>query len=65
MGSCWGVNDTLDNFILKLEKIRKKLGGDVRIQTTEPRVLSIPFERDELDKGIQLIERDGKVIIRG
>jgi hypothetical protein len=65
MGTYYDVQDTLDEFITKLEKIRKEVGGGVHIQTTRPRTLLIPFERDELEKGIQLIEKDGRVFIKG
>lgn len=68
MGSYYDVQDTLNKFIAKLEKIRKEVGGNVYIQTSKPRTLLIPYERDELDKGIQLhVEkhRNNRIIIHG
>ncbi|KKN28310.1 hypothetical protein LCGC14_0855490 [marine sediment metagenome] len=68
MGSYYDVQDTLNKFIAKLEKIRKEVGGNVYIQISKPRTLLIPYERDELDKGIQLhIEKDknNRIIIYG
>lgn len=65
MGSYYDVQDTLDEFISKLEEIRKEVGGDVFIQTSKPRTLLIPYERDELDKGIQLVKKDNRIIIHG
>ena len=68
MGSYYDVQDTLDEFITKLKKIKKEVGGGVYIQTSRPRTLLIPYERDELDKGIQLhVEkhRNNRIIIYG
>ena len=70
MGTCCEVYDTLDNFINKLNKMREKVGGKMKIQVSDPKVLSIPYERDEVDKGIQLevkdLPCDGlRVVIKG
>lgn len=65
MGSGYKISDSLDDFITKLEEMRKKVGGDARIRTSNPRILSRPFDRKELFGGIQLIEKDGRVTIRG
>ncbi|KKL50873.1 hypothetical protein LCGC14_2301120 [marine sediment metagenome] len=68
MGSYYDVQDTLDKFIAKLKEIRKEVGGGVYIQTSKPRTLLIPYERDELDKGIQLHVKkneNNRIIIHG
>ncbi len=68
MGSYYDVQDTLDKFISKLKKIRKEVGGDVYIQISKPRTMLIPYERDELDKGIQLHvkkNKNNRIIIHG
>ena len=70
MGTCWEVHDTLDNFINKLNKMRDEFGGKMKIQVSDPKMLSIPYERDEVDKGIQVRVEDvplagRRVVIRG
>jgi hypothetical protein len=65
MGSPWEIYDTLDRLIEKLEAMRKKRGGDTWITLARPTVVDVPYERDRLDEGLKLIERESKIIIDG
>ena len=63
MGSYHEVSDTIDGLIGKLNKLKKELGGDTTVQFSEPRLLLIPFERDEVGNGLLLNAEKGKVVI--
>jgi len=59
MGTSATIHDTVDELILKLKAAKESFGGNARIQLANPKIVDIPYDREEYNKGLWLKHKKG------